>query len=395
MRQRATSNQGNYTQQYANFLEAVEVDAYFVSDRPKALYSNEPAERLAVAEAVCVTTGAVVGVGFSLGSETADAYRSMLFCMVAPKSYIARLYGIPPELLKWEIQGLPAHLISDRGPAGHRSLADRLEQLFPIKEIAPSYEGQSKAVVESTHPRDVQLEGAPSHILSDLDVVQMVKREVLRAASKNHTRDISSRLDDRAIRAFLDDGRVATPHHYVQYLTKRLRSSARDLSLEDGVRAFWTPVEFNVDKDGVKFRHRHFTSQPFQDTGFMKNVGRVKNLTIKGYVLSLSLRYVWVEVAGRMVELEATRRVRVGDEEMEVPLSEIEETARQLSILRSRSREAAQAATSGTEAAFKSLTGLEWSQGKRVSGPPKKPSATTKHEGKVAKGPSGAKRRVA
>ena len=82
MRQRAKSNQGNYTEQYSNFLEAVEVDAYFVSDRPKALYSNEPAERLAVAEAVCVTIGAVVGVGFSLGSETAEAYRSMLFCMV-------------------------------------------------------------------------------------------------------------------------------------------------------------------------------------------------------------------------------------------------------------------------------------------------------------------------
>lgn len=394
MRQQSTSNKGNYTEQYANLLEAVEVDAYFVAERPRSLYSDAPVERLAVAEAVCVTSGAVIGVGFSLGSETGEAYRSMLFCMIAPKAYVAKLYGIPSDIVKWEIQGLPAHLISDRGPAGHRNLADRLEQAFPMKEIAVSYEGQSKAVSESTHPRDVRLEGAPSYVLSDLNVIQMVKRQFMLAAAKNHTKDISARLDDRVIRHFLDERRVATPHHYANYLAKRLRTSARHMSIEAGVRAFWTPYDFNVDKDGVKFRHRHFNSAQFMESGFLRKVGSIRGLQIRGYVLSLCLRYVWVEVEGRLIELEATQRVRVGDEEKNVPLSEFNETARQLATLKSKSRLAAEAEANKVEAACEKLIGIPFSKQRRRGGTPKKPSATVKLENKVAKGPS-AKRNAA
>lgn len=106
MKVKARVNQGNQTGQYASILEDLQVDAYYVSDRPRAMHSDEPSEPLVVAEAVCVTTGAVVGIGFSLGSETGEAYRSMLFCMAAPKDYMARLYGIPIDKLDWQMQGI-------------------------------------------------------------------------------------------------------------------------------------------------------------------------------------------------------------------------------------------------------------------------------------------------
>jgi hypothetical protein len=386
MRSKATSNEGNYTEGYANLLEALEVDAYYVKERPKSLYSDDPLEALAVAEAVCLTSGAVVGIGFSLGSETGEAYRSMLFCMAVPKNYIAKIYGIPEENLNWIMHGIPANFISDRGPAGHRGIAERLEQAFPIKTIAPSYTGQAKASVESTHPRDTKLEGAPSYVQSNHNVINMVKREIFRAVAKNHSKNIAPRLSDQAIRDFTAEGRVATPHHYWDYLTKRLRTSARELTLEMAVRAFWTPTELEVDLDGVKLRHRHYTSKEFKDSGFLGKLGKVEGLTIRAYTLSLCLRYVWVEVNGKLIELEAATRIRIDDEEKLVPLSELEETARQLRKLVGKSKISAEAAIGRAEIDFEAVTGKPWNSGTRKPGTPKKASGTVAHEGRVAKG---------
>ena len=385
MKSKAVANDGCQTAQYANLLEEVQVDAYFVSERPRSIHSSDPSEPLCVAEAVCVTSGAVVGVGFSLGSETGEAYRSMLFCMAAPKDYIARLYGVPTEKLPWIMQGICAAFTSDRGPAGHRNLADRLEQKFPVKTIAPSYDGQAKAPVESTHPRDTRLEGAPSYVVSELNVIQMVKRELMRAASRNHTKDISRRLSDQAIRDFASDRRVTTPHHYWDYLSKRLRTSARQLTLERAVRSFWTPISLPVDRDGVKLGHRHYTSAAFKATGYMKQVGRTTDLEISAFTLSLVVRSIWVEVDGHLLELEATQRVRVGDEDRLVPLSELEETADLLATLRSRTRTSIGAATNRAETDFEEITGIPWSAGQRHGGAPKKPSGTSAHEVNVLK----------
>lgn len=386
IKSQATHNDGCHTAQYANLLEDLQVDAYFVSERPCSLHSEEPTEPLVVAEAVCVTTGAVVGAGFSLGSETGEAYRSMLFCMVAPKDYIARLYGVPPLALNWIMQGLCAAFTSDRGPAGHRNLAERLEQKFPVKTIAPSYDGQAKAPVEATHPRDVKLEGAPSHVVSKLNVIQMVKRELIRAAMRNHTKDISRRLSDQVIADFAEEGRVTTPHHYWEYLAQRLRTSARQMTLEEAVRSFWTPVSLPVDRDGVKLGHRHYTSTAFKGTKFMKQVGQVPNLEISAYTLSLVVRTIWVEVDGRLHELEAVLRTRVGDDESLVTLSELEGTAALLAAMQSRTRTSIEAATNRAETDLEEITGIPWSAGKRKRGAPKKPRGTAAHELKVVKG---------
>lgn len=385
IKSKATVNDGCHTAQYANLLEDLQVDAYYVSERPKANHSDEPTEPLVVAEGVCVTSGAVVGVGFSLGSETGEAYRSMLFCMAVPKAYIAQLYGIPPEKLNWIMQGICAAFTSDRGPAGHRRIAERLEKQFPVKTIAPSYDGQAKAPVEATHPRDVQLEGAPSFVLSNLTVMQMVKREIFRAAARNHTKDISRRLSDQMINDFAVERRVTTPHHYWEYLSNRLRTSAWQLSLEDAVRAFWTPVSLPVDRDGVKLGHRHYTSAAFRSSGYMKQVGQVPDLEISAYTLSLVVRTIWVEVKGRLFELEATQRVRVGNEEKLVPLSELEATEAMLAELRSRTRTSTEAAWNRAETNFKEVTGKDWSEGQRVAGTPKRPTGTAAHEVKVLK----------
>ncbi|MDO9569882.1 MAG: hypothetical protein Q7J58_10935 [Hydrogenophaga sp.] len=392
MKAKAKVNQGNQTGQYASILEALQVDAYYVADRPRAMHSDDPSEPLVVAEAVCVTTGAVVGIGFSLGSETGEAYRSMLFCMAVQKDYVARLYGIPTDKLDWQIQGIGSAFTSDRGPAGHRKLAERLEQQFPIKTIAPSYDGQAKAPVETTHPKSTKLEGAPSYVLSDLNVMGMVKREICRAATKNHSKDISLHLSEQAIHDFHNARLVATPHHYWQYLCARMRTHARQISLEEAVRSFWSPVKLAVDRDGVKFKHRHYSSNALLESPLMKMVGLTKGLQVQAYMLSLVARIIWVDIGGRLMELEATTRVRVDDEDILVPLSQLAETEKLLREIQSRTRESAQAAVSRAEADFQEMTGVRWDAGQRKKGSPPKPKGSAAHEAKVLKGKTSGRR---
>ncbi len=333
MRSHAVVEEGNYTQQFANILESMEVDAYFVKERPRAMHSNKAMPALGVARGICVNTGAVVGVGFSLGSETADAYRSMLFCAAVPKSYIARLYGIPEKDLHWIMEGLPAAFKSDRGPAGSQHLVADLESRFPMKSITPSYSGQSKASIEASHPRDINLEGPPSYVISDLELPEMVKREIYRAASDNHTSDISSRLSDEMIYIFRQQGRVATPHNYWEVLTQRFRTSAHSMTIPQAVRAFWTPAEFKFDGYGVRYRHRYYTSDEFRNTGVHKQISELTDFKLKGYTLNMVVRYIHVEVKGKLFELEADRRTRIDKEEFFVPLSQLEATADELAIL--------------------------------------------------------------
>lgn len=391
VRAKATVNEGNYTEQYANILDAVQVDAYAVAERPRAMYSDEPMQALYVAEGVCMTTGAVVGVGFSLGGESGEAYRSLVFCMAAPKEYIAKIYGIPYEDLKWIMRGLSADLRSDRGPGGYTSIVDRLEQKFPFKTIIPSHSGQSNACVESNHPRDVHDQEPASYVLSELNVPQMIKREIYRAVSKNRSKNISPRLSEEAIHYFSDNKLAATPHNYWCYLDGRMRTAAWNVPLEAAVRALWTPTELPVDKDGVKFRHRHYTSTALRKSKLMKKLGTDDKVKVRAYIFSLVFSYVWIEVDGRLSELEATRRVRTDEVDLIVPISEFEDTAQRLAKLNSLTRESANAATADAEKRFEVSTGVAWSAGERRRGSPNKPRGTAAHEAKVAKGRTGRK----
>lgn len=388
IRLKAPIENGNYTQQYANILEGLEVDAYY-TERPTSMFSSDPGEPLSVARGICVKTGSVVGVGFSLGAEDGEAYRSMLFCMAAPKSYIAWLYGIPEGHLNWIMQGLPPNFVSDRGPGGHRKVAERLQQAFPIKSIVGSYAGQSKACAESSHPRDVKLEGAPKYKQSELNAIQMAKRELYRAASDNHSSNIAPRLTDQEIVDFRKEGRVATPHHYWQYLDQRCRTHARSLPLEEAVRAFWTPIKLTVDRYGVRHRHRHYSSESFVASDLHRKLaGRVDTVEVQGYMLSLVVRCIWVEHDGRLFQVEADSRSRIDKDDLNVSDADLAHVKGERAALESSTRISASAAAAKAESEFSETTGKSWHAGGLRNGVPKRVSGTAAHESQVIKGKS-------
>lgn len=368
---------GYFTEDCANILQGLVVDAYFLKERPKRLLADAPGLRIAVARGVCKTTGGIGGVGFSVGGETAEAYRAMLFCMVVKKWYIARIYGIPAShLADWLMEGRPTSWESDRGPPGKADLVESLEFAFPIKRIVPSYQGQSKANIESKHPREKENLEAPSHVQSDSDAIELMKREIYRAHAENTGTDISERLTEKQVADFAREDLPPTPQAFWSYLEERGRSNAVTMSLHDAVRTYWTPVDFDVTEHGVCFHEKTFSSKAFRQSPFLSRLlrGNKKKLvgSVRGYILSAVVRYVWIEIEGRLMEIEACHRLRVDGDEHMIPLSELKAVEQQRKILAAQGREQELAARLRAKFHYKETTGHGWSAGRRRQGPSRK-----------------------
>lgn len=380
MRNTATVNEGRYVDQFKNLLESIEVDAYRCDDRPHAMFSNEAMPALIVARAICAKTGSVVGVGFSLGGENREAYRSMLLCMALPKSIVARLYGIPEKMLDWPMLGMSPSMLSDRGPAGFESLLDDLEEKIPIKSGAPSYQPRSKPSVEGSNPKSVLQQGEPSFILSDLDLPQMMRRELMRAVKQNRSKDISSHMSEEEVVEFNRLGLTSTPQAYWGYLSDRLRTSGYSMSPSQAVKAFCKPVKLEVDRNGVLLHRRHYSSVSFRSEGLHAQIVRVHAKGLKGYCIPLATRYIWMEFNGKFIELEAMKSGSSNGEDYFIPLSALEDLGMALSALQSRTRKSGRAANMEVEQEFKELTGIAWGAGTLRSGSPKKGRGTVTHE---------------
>ncbi|WP_156969936.1 hypothetical protein [Arenimonas malthae] len=161
-RSRMAATVGSFSQDSANYLETAEADVYYIPELPRQVLSREPAPALLVCRLTDMVTGNIFGVGFSSGGEKAEAYSLAQFCAVVPRNLMGRIFGIHLTDDDWVGRGLPSRGIYDRG-AGSSPKANGVGQAAsPIKELAPSWSGQSKATVESSHPRHTNLEGEPT-----------------------------------------------------------------------------------------------------------------------------------------------------------------------------------------------------------------------------------------
>lgn len=362
-------DQGNTSGRLANLLENVETDGYQCSDRPLS-YRHETMPALLVIRAVCGTSNARVGIGFSIGGENKEAYRAMLWSMAVPKALVAYVYGIPEEDLDWPMVGVPRSLLSDRGPAGFEDLIEERAADIAIKTITPSYAPKSKPAVEASNPKSTNIEGAPGYDQSDLHVAAMMKREVLRAASENRSVNVSDRLSPTMIRDFYVQGIPSTPQGVWQYLNARLRTNAVRMSEEAAARAFLRRVKLKLDKGGVVFCGLHYNSPSFRENGLHERLVRRGVSDLTGYVLSMVGCLIWVEAEGRMHRLEVQKRMRYLDEELNVPLSGLEALAHQKKILSARTDESGEAAAVELYALTKKVTGLDFNSGTRKHGNP-------------------------
>lgn len=394
MRRDAVVDEGSYSSQYANALECLEVDAYRCDDRPIASSSDGALPTLVVARAICGVTGKRLGIGFSIIGERQEAYRSAIVSMTMPAEMLARVYGVPVDSLRGHTPTMSRSLLSDRGPAGQQSLLDDLEAKFPVKSMTASYSGQSKPTVESANPRSTQLEGSPSFIQSSHGVASMMKREVLRTMAENHQSNIIERLAPAVVHDFHTLSHPATPHFYWNYLSRRLRTCAQFMDWREALRAFGTQTKFAVVKSGLLWKGVTFSSQELRD-GLHEELVRKGVGYVTGYTLSLVARCVWVEIRGKLLELEPSLRIQSDMEELLLPLSSLVNIAQVRAEVNSATRQAAQASMVQLERTVKEETGFSLNAGRRRGGAPKK-TASALAEAKALRGaPSATTRRRA
>lgn len=374
-RTRLAASVGSYSELLSNLMHRIEVDAYSTNERPTGLLEHVVLEPLYVVRARCVTSGALVGVGFSLGAERSSAYRMMLFSMAIPKVEYCALFGIPIHPDVWPCLGMPGMPIADRG-AGAKQLIDDFMERFPIREFAPSWQGQSKATVESSHPRNVQGEGQPIYVQSDLNPVEMARREVERLIKDHHTSDASARRTPEMIAA----GIVPSPHGIWTYLDSRARTDARPMSFDTAVRTFLTPLEFTAHANGIYFGQQLYDSTALRSTGLIDQVATGQRVKVNGYIVDMSVRRAWVEIQGRLITVDARLPIRDDDEQLYMSLQELEDLYRYDRLQQAQFREHKLAVNSDIRMDFEAATGKDWDAGRVIAGRPKSKSREAQQE---------------
>lgn len=281
-----------------NVGERAHYDACKVVDYPKSYIGEYHLSALYKVDMVDGVTGRIDGVGFSLGSEDARAYRLTLFCAAIKKSKFGEIIGYPIDDADWDGEGLPASLFADRGPG----ICDEIERClakWPVNlERSPSYTPQANATTEAKHQRKKRRQGAPTHRVSDLNVVELIKREVRRVIRQNRSSDVSGRASDRAV----VEGRVNSPNELHAYLLSRHRSSLIHISFEEAVRAFLDPVKVVAKKGKLYFKGRQYTSEHVFSSGLAKHIAHSENVELDGYVYQLVTRLIWIDFKGGLVE---------------------------------------------------------------------------------------------
>jgi hypothetical protein len=317
-RDRLAATTGNFHSRLTDLLERVEADGWFSKELPRSFVSDAALPPLCVVVLVCATSGRRVGIGFSLGSETEAAYRMALFCAAVPKRRFGSWFNMAIGDGDWDGEGLPLSFLVDRGPGVGAHRTDDAP-VIAIAQMAPPWTPQSKAIVESKHPRSVRPQGAPKRRRSQLNPVEMARSEIFRLMKQNDQDDASSRMTPDMYVADV----VPSPNGIWKYLDQRGRTSAYPVSFDEAVRKWLTPVDF-VIRNGMAYLHEQpFNSPALAKSGVLSK--RAESFNVTGYVLNLCVRHAWLDINGRIVEVDAQMQLVDDDRMLWVSILELEQ----------------------------------------------------------------------
>jgi hypothetical protein len=324
---------GKFTESICNVGERVDADGYWVDEVVIGPDGKNPLPALVVVRIVCCVSGMFLGIGFSLGGETAAAYRMALFCMAVKKSIFGRLLGLDIDDTSWPSVGLCDDVVTDRGAGGGKKGRALLPEGNPIiHSMPPTGYGQGKAIVESSNPRKNQVRDRPAYTVTSFGLIDVVRREVQNTISLNDARDMSGRLTPKMLE-YLD--RI-TPLDIFNKLSERGRSSLRPIAFDDAIRSFLTPVELTAKPDGVYHRYQRYKSDKLEKTGILQTVTASGNeLKLPGFMLDMSTRYCFLDWKGELIELAAVLALREDEDQLYISLHQLNEVDRIIRKLKS------------------------------------------------------------
>lgn len=372
-RNKKASSRGRFSEEVCNLYEKIYADAYQVSHRPRGYIENSVLASVYGVVSVDALSGMPLGIGFSFGSEQATGYRMMLFCMAINKKRFCKLFGIDIEEGEWPSVGLPPHSLYDRGAGNKKNPDEKFEDKFVIAELAPSWSGQSKAPVETSHPDELKMEGCPTYKVADLSPVQVAIAEIFRVLEYIKITNVEDRIDPLPELVDVHPTPLGIWNHY----SERYRNAAINISFEQAVRQYLTKVEFTVKEDAVYLHGRMFNCDELRETGIF-GLGETK---VEGYILDLCVRYVWIEWNGNLIEVPALHRVRGLEEDLYLSIAELEQLSQERAKKRSQLNEDKVLVRLHTKQRFEEVTGKDYDNAiKRKRGKIPK-NDVSKHEG--------------
>jgi hypothetical protein len=152
------------------------------------------------------------------------------------------------------------------------------------------------------------------------------------------------------------------------------------MAFEDAVRAFLMPIQVRVQNDGVYYLDQRFDSPKLRDLRLLEKASATHGFEVKGYMLDVCVRHIWVEAEGQLVEVDAMLSIWDGDEQLFISVVELEQIQRLRRESASGFRVHTQAARSEVHEDFEEQTGKAFDQGTRKSGRAKRNNVVSLNE---------------
>jgi hypothetical protein len=383
VREELKPSKGRFTETLSNVGERTEADGYWVEELVLGPDGKSPMPAIVVVRIVCVTSGKFLGIGFSIGGETSAAYRMALFCMSVKKSLFGRLFGMEIDDREWPSVGLCDDIVVDRGAGGGQKGRSSLpvgESI--IRSMPPTGYGQGKATIESSHPRKIQMKDRPTHRVTSLSLIDILRREIQKTITANDSRDMSSRLTPK----MLQEIDRPTPLGIFEYLSSRGRNSLRPISFADSVHSFLTKVTLTVKADGVYFRYQRYVSEELYKTGIINaSIASGREYEIDAYMIDMSTKFCLLDWQNKLIEVGGVLALRDDEEQLFISVYQMEEAHKIIQRMKSDFRVHSNATKVYGLKEFERKTETSPEKISIRKGPPKRKDKNDKGQAKIVK----------
>lgn len=362
---------GSFSEKLINVNQKAEFDGYYLMESPSGVLEQSAQEPFCVVRAVCGLSGMLTGIGFSDGKENIAAYHMALFSMAVDKVKFCELFGITIGETEWPCVGLPGNVVFDRGPGSHLKVEDQVNWLGHF-ELPPSYDGQGKATIESSHPRDKKVADVPGFTHSAHNFVELSRREILQVLIDNKSSVASSRMTEEMIHAQFQP----TPENIWVFLDDRGRNSSSSMPFDEAVRQFLVRHPATIRNSGVYLYGRKYNSPELVAEGVYDFVARNGDIPVQVYVLTMCVRHIWLEYQGNLIELSAVIRSSDAPGAQDISIYDLQELNKIRLDGLNDLHKSIPAVQQEYRTRFKDTVGKDWSAGKRVSGTKPKDMST-------------------
>lgn len=236
--------------------------------------------------------------------------------------------------------------------------------------------GQSKASIETSHPKKVKRKGKPQYLETRLTIPQIAVQEIYRTIADNQCFDVSDRLNHLA----LVEEVFATPVGLWRYLDRKGRNVGLSTGFDEAVRACLTPIEISVHDSAIYFMDSRFESEELTESGVLQKAHDIGRYPLRGYMLDVCVRHIWVDTGDRLIQVDAMLGIRDGHEQLYLSVLEIEQMAGIRKDARLELKAHREAARAQYEAEFQEFTGMPFGQGVLKAGRSKRSKAVSRKE---------------